>query len=290
MKFCVIVNPYFDSEDYLYQAKRIKEEFALRSIECDILNNKNFLARIEDSNISTKLQDYTAIIFWDKDKYLLEMLDRAGFKIFNSKDAIEVCDDKMMTYIALTKNAIRMPKTLPGLLCFTKNAHISNETINEIESTFKYPLIIKESFGSLGKSVYLIQNREELISKLEEVKCVPHLIQEYIETSKGKDIRVIAIGGKAIGAMMRISNGDFRSNIGAGGSGIKVELDDEIIKISNNIAQALGLDYCGIDLLLDKDGYSVCEVNSNAFFKTFEKATNINVASKYVDYILSKLN
>ena len=290
MKFCVIVNPYFDSEDYLYQAKRIKEEFDLRSIECDILNNKNFLARIENGNISTKLQDYTAIIFWDKDKYLLEMLDRAGFKIFNSKDAIEVCDDKMMTYIALTKNAIRMPKTLPGLLCFTKNAHISNETINEIENTFKYPLIIKESFGSLGKSVYLIQNREELISKLEEVKCVPHLIQEYIETSKGKDIRVIAIGGKAIGAMMRISNGDFRSNIGAGGSGIKVELDDEIIKISNNIAQALGLDYCGIDLLLDKDGYSVCEVNSNAFFKTFEKATNINVASKYVDYILSKLN
>ena len=290
MKFCVIVNPYFDSEDYLYQAKRIKEEFALRSIECDILNNKNFLARIEDSNISTKLQNYTAIIFWDKDKYLLEMLDRAGFKIFNSKDAIEVCDDKMMTYIALTKNAIRMPKTLPGLLCFTKNAHISNETINEIENTFKYPLIIKESFGSLGKSVYLIQNREELISKLEDVKCAPHLIQEYIETSKGKDIRVITIGGKAIGAMMRISNGDFRSNIGAGGSGIKVELDDEIIKISNNIAQALGLDYCGIDLLLDKDGYSVCEVNSNAFFKTFEKATNINVASKYVDYILSKLN
>ena len=290
MKFCVIVNPYFDSEDYLYQAKRIKEEFNLRSIECDILNNKNFLARIEDGNISKKLQDYTAIIFWDKDKYLLEMLDRAGFKIFNSKDAIEVCDDKMMTYIALTKNAIRMPKTLPGLLCFTKNAHISNETINEIENTFKYPLIIKESFGSLGKSVYLIQNRDELASKLEEVKCVPHLIQEYIETSKGKDIRVIAIGGKAIGAMMRISNGDFRSNIGAGGSGIKVELDDEIIKISNNIAQALGLDYCGIDLLLDKDGYSVCEVNSNAFFKTFEKATNINVASKYVDYIMSKLN
>ena len=129
MKFCVIVNPYFDSEDYLYQAKRIKEEFNLRSIECDILNNKNFLARIENGNISTKLDDYTAIIFWDKDKYLLEMLDRAGFKIFNSKDAIEVCDDKMMTYIALTKNAIRMPKTLPGLLCFTKNAPISNETI-----------------------------------------------------------------------------------------------------------------------------------------------------------------
>ncbi len=289
MKIVIIVNPYFKSEEYLYQANRLKEEFELRDVECEILNNENFLARIEDGNITTNLE-CDGIIFWDKDKYLLRMLDKLGYRIFNQKDAIEVCDDKMLTYISLAKNAIRMPKTLPGLLCFTKNAPISLESINEIEKTFKYPLVIKESYGSLGKGVYLINNREELISKLEEIKCVPHLIQEYIETSKGKDIRVIVVGGKAIGAMMRKSDSDFRSNIGAGGSGTKVTLDEDMIAISEKIAQTLGLDYCGIDLLLDKDGYTVCEVNSNAFFKTFEKATNINVASQYVDYILSKLN
>ena len=289
MKIVIIVNPYFKSEEYLYQANRLKEEFELRKVECEILNNENFLARIEDGNITTSLA-CDGIIFWDKDKYLLRMLDILGYRIFNQKDAIEVCDDKMLTYISLAKNAIRMPKTLPGLLCFTKNAPISSESINEIEKTFKYPLVIKESYGSLGKGVYLINNREELISMLEEIKCVPHLIQEYIETSKGKDIRVIVVGGKAIGAMMRKSDSDFRSNIGAGGSGTKVTLDEDMIAISEKIAQTLGLDYCGIDLLLDKDGYTVCEVNSNAFFKTFEKATNINVASQYVDYIFSKLN
>ena len=289
MKIAIIVNPYFKSEEYLYQANRLKEEFELRNVECEILNNENFLARIEDNNITTNLA-CDGIIFWDKDKYLLRMLDKLGYRIFNQKDAIEVCDDKMLTYISLAKNAIHMPKTLPGLLCFTKNAPISSESLLEIEKAFKYPLVIKESYGSLGKGVYLIQNREELVAKLEEIKCVPHLIQEYIESSKGKDIRVIVVGGKAIGAMMRKSESDFRSNIGAGGSGTKVTLDKDMIAISEKIAQTLGLDYCGIDLLLDKDGYTVCEVNSNAFFKTFEKATNINVASQYVDYILSKLN
>ena len=289
MKIAIIINPYFKSEEYLYQANRLKEEFELRNVECEILNNENFLARIEDNNITTSLA-CDGIIFWDKDKYLLRMLDKLGYRIFNQKDAIEVCDDKMLTYISLAKNAIRMPKTLPGLLCFTKNAPISSKSILEIEKAFKYPLVIKESYGSLGKGVYLIQNREELVAKFEEIKCVPHLIQEYIESSKGKDIRVIVVGGKAIGAMMRKSESDFRSNIGAGGSGTKVTLDEDMIAISEKIAQTLGLDYCGIDLLLDKDGYTVCEVNSNAFFKTFEKATNINVASQYVDYILSKLN
>ena len=289
MKFCVIVNAYFDSEDYLYQAKRIKEEFALRGIQCDIIKNDNYLAKIEDNDIKIS-SEYDGVIFWDKDKYLLRMLDKQGCKIFNNKDAIEVCDDKMLTYIALAKNAIRIPNTLPGLLCFTKDAKISNSTINAIENEFEYPLIIKESFGSLGKGIYLINNREELLSTLEKLKCTPHLIQEFIETSKGKDIRVIVVGHKAIGAMLRQSNGDFRSNIGAGGSGLKVELDKDMIEISEKISKVLDLDYCGIDLLIADNGYVVCEVNSNAFFKTFEKATNINVASQYVDYILTKFN
>lgn len=288
MKCAVIVNSYFDSEDYLYQAKRLQEEFTLLGVTCDILKNDTYLVRIVNNDVKVSF-DYDFVIFWDKDKYLLRLLDKAGYRVFNNSKAIEICDDKMLTYIELAKNAIRIPNTIPGLLCFTKDAKIQHKTIYSIENALSYPMIIKESYGSLGKGIYLVKDREELINTLEKVKMVPHLIQEYIKESKGMDIRVIVIGGKAIGAMKRESSSDFRSNIGAGGKGTVYPMNDELISISEKISEVLNLDYCGIDLLLGEDGYIVCEVNSNAFFKTFEKATSINVANQYAKYILSKL-
>ena len=53
-------------------------------------------------------------------------------------------------------------------------------------------------------------------------------------------------------------------------------------------SRALGLDYCGVDLLFGGSGALVCEVNSNAFFRTFESATGINVAAAYARYTVEK--
>jgi glutathione synthase/RimK-type ligase-like ATP-grasp enzyme len=45
-----------------------------------------------------------------------------------------------------------------------------------------------------------------------------------------------------------------------------------------------------MDFLIDKDGTPIlCEVNSNAFFKGFEKVTGINVAKKYAEFIIKDL-
>ena len=48
-------------------------------------------------------------------------------------------------------------------------------------------------------------------------------------------------------------------------------------------------DFKGIDFLLASDGYLLCEVNSNAFFKEFEIVTKINVAELYAKHIVSSL-
>ena len=285
MKGFILINAYYDREDYLYQAKRLKEEFAKRGVDANIIRNNQFDLAIENGNLISKYKDYDFCVFLDKDKYALSILDKLGVRLYNQKDAILNCDDKMLTYIELANNGISMPKTLPGILCFDKSATIKIETIDEIEK-LGYPLIAKESFGSLGKGIYKIENRDELLKVAEEIKCKPHLFQEDIKESFGKDLRVIVIGGKVVGGMIRKSNGDFRSNIAEGGSGEKAKLSDEIIELSEKIAKLLKLDYCGLDLLFGKNGPILCEVNSNAFFATFEKVTNINVAKLYVEHIL----
>ena len=90
--------------------------------------------------------------------------------------------------------------------------------------------------------------------------------------------------------MCRQNTKDFRSNIEIGGIGKKAELKQNYIDICEKVAQILNLDYCGIDLLIDKNNTPlVCEVNSNAFFGMFEKITDINVAKIYAEYILASV-
>jgi glutathione synthase/RimK-type ligase-like ATP-grasp enzyme len=42
-------------------------------------------------------------------------------RLFNSADAIEACDDKMLTYMKLLHFHIAMPKTVPGPLHYGVN-------------------------------------------------------------------------------------------------------------------------------------------------------------------------
>lgn len=289
MKGIILINAYLDSREYLYEAERLQEEFSRLHVSAEIKRIDDYPLIIADGKIKNELADFDFCVYLDKDKYALTMLEKAGVKVFNSANAIMTCDDKMTTYITLSGSGVPMLKTLPGILCYDQKEKIKEKSILKIEKELEYPLIVKESYGSLGKRVYLVKNRAELLSTLEIVKTKPHLLQEYVRESEGRDLRVIVIGQKVVGGMERISNGDFRSNVGAGGVGKATMVGDEVKNIAENIAKTLDLDYCGIDFLEKEDGVVVCEVNSNAFFYTFERVTNINVAKIYSEYILSKI-
>lgn len=289
MKGLILVNAYSESEEYLYQAKRLKEEFALLSVEVDIKKNDSFPLIIENSCIASALGGYSFCIYWDKDKYILSMLEKTGLPVFNSRAAILNCDDKMQTYIELAGRGIPLPETLPGLLCYSEAEQIKASTLERVEKKLGYPLIIKESYGSLGGGVYLVNNRAELLDCMEKVKCREHLYQEFVESSYGRDLRIIVIGNEVIGGMLRSSESDFRSNIASGGKAEPFEVTEDLKELALKVSKALGLDYCGIDILFSEKGPIVCEVNSNAFFCSFEKTTKINVAKKYAEYILNHI-
>ena len=289
MKGLILTNAYSTQSEALYQPNRLKEEFEKLGVRVDILQN-DFFPFCTYGTINSKISQYDFCIYLDKDKYVLKCIESVGIPLFNGFDAIETCDDKMMTYIALANAGIPTPKTLPGLLCYDRTCPIKTSSVEVIERELGYPVIIKECYGSLGKGVYLAREREKLVSVMEKVKCTPHLFQSFISSSYGRDLRVIVIGDKVVGAMLRQSNGDFRSNITAGGKGTAYPVSKEIETLALACAKTLGLDYCGIDLLFTERGFTVCEVNSNAFFGGFESATGINVASLYASYILDKIS
>ena len=222
--------------------------------------------------------------------YQSEILTNLGIRLFNSHESIRVCDDKGSTYIALTKGGINTPKTIFAPLCYNKDMPIKKEWAQQIGQQLGFPLIVKQSFGSMGKGVYKADNLTELLNLMQQLKLTPHLYQQYLDAVKGVDIRVIVIGGKAVCAMERRNVNDFRSNIAQGGSGYKIQLQKEFAQVAQECAKILGLDYCGVDLLYDKDNKPcVCEVNSNAFFDGIESTTGFNVAKCYAQHIIKTI-
>ena len=285
-KGLILINAYSRLKSSLNQSERLKEELERLNVCVDIYPNDFFASQIDSfGNIKTKTEGYDFCIYLDKDKYISHMLEKSGLRLFNSHTAIEVCDDKMLTSITLANSKIPMPKTLAGLLCYDGGAEIGKSVFDSVESELGYPLIVKTSYGSLGKGVFKADNREDLIKIANNLKCTPHLFQQFIKSSSGRDIRVIVIGGKFTAAMVRQSKGDFRSNLELGGTATAINPPQEVISLCERTAKLLKLDYCGIDVLFGEDGYYICEVNSNAFFGGIEKATKVNVAKAYAEYI-----
>ena len=179
---------------------------------------------------------------------------------------------------------------IPSPLCYNKTATVNERFLQKVADELGFPLVVKTSYGSFGAGVHLVHGMPELREIAQKLLHTPHFFQAYIESSKGRDIRVIVVGGKVLGGMeRRAQEGEFRSNIELGGTGSAVELDERYIQTAEHVANVLGLDYCGVDLLEGEDGPVLCEVNSNAFFEGFERATGIDVADAYAKHIVNTL-
>jgi gamma-F420-2:alpha-L-glutamate ligase len=213
-------------------------------------------------------------------------LENLGVLVLNSSQSIELSKDKLATLQYLTSNNIPIPKTI--LAKFPINMKI-------IEKEFSYPIILKTVSGSFGKGVFLCEKRTKLQDTLDLIEAskdptVNIILQEFVKSSKGRDIRVIVIGGRPLGAMLRTAKrGKFKANYSAGGNVSPLPMDPTIEWLAVESARILNLDIAGVDILFDGNKYVVCEVNSAPGFEGFEKATGINVPKAIFEYIKIRL-
>ena len=292
MKGLIVINAYPSGEKFFKQAERIAKALNELGVETEILRNGEVsaLLRADGSLEIFPKRKYDFAVYLDKDKYLGNLLKQTGLRLFNSPRAVELCDDKMSTYLALSKAGVPIIDSIPAPLCYTPNAKTDEVFLGRVEKTLGYPLVVKKSYGSFGAGVALAENRQELIALSQAFLYEPHFYQRYCKEGAGRDIRVLVVGGKVIAAMERVAReGEFRSNIELGGEGRKIVLSENCIQTAVAAANALGLDYCGVDLLQTENGAAVCEVNSNAFFEGLEKTTGINVAAAYARYIFDEI-
>ena len=290
-KGLIITNAFKVWDSVHHMVKRLQEEFKTFGIEMDVKSNSEILVYIDKTgNIKSKELPYDFIVFLDKDYYISTMLEKAGYRLFNKAESIRYCDDKMLTHLMLANHNIKMPITIPFPLKYAEGS--KEEFLNNVMNILSFPFIVKEVYGSLGEQVYLVHNKEELEVVENKIKDRPHIYQEYIASSFGKDMRVVVIGGKVVAHMKRVAQNDneFRSNIETGGVGLQPILEKEFADEAIKVASILGLDYCGLDLLYGPNNEPIlCEVNANAYLEPIEKYSKKNVAIEYVKYIIDEI-
>lgn len=280
----LITNKYYISNSFENLKLLFLESAKRRNIELLIYNNLDVIKILSKNNYSKP--DF--VLFWDKDVKLANYIEHQRIKVFNSSESIRLCDDKSLTYLKLLNCNIKQPKTVFSPLLYYHNASEDNDFISFIISKFEFPLVFKECFGSFGKQVYLINNVDELKDKIRSVDSWPYIIQEFIKTSYGKDLRIYVVGGEVKAVMKRENTkGDFRANIEMGSQGTLYNANNKQIDMAVRVSKELGLDFGGIDLLFGENEEPIfCEANSNAYFNELNKVANVKTEDYIFDHIL----
>ena len=282
MKGYLIVNSFMKTEKFVSLYEMLSVAFKKHHVDLIIKKASDISLKVGAK--LTEKPDFA--IFWDKDIYLAERLENAGVRLFNSKRAVMLCDNKILMYQALQEKGIKIPKTFIAPKTFEGLEYSDRSFLKEVEKEIGYPMIIKEAYGSFGEQVYLANNEEEANKIINSIGYKDFLMQEFIVSSKGRDIRINVVGDHAVVSMLRENTNDFRSNISNGGHGSLYQPDNDYIDLAIKAAKALGLDFAGVDVMFGKEGPIICEVNSNPQFASTLKATGVNLADYIADYIL----
>ncbi len=211
---------------------------------------------------------------------LLRHLETMGIYTLNESIAISRSRDKFRSLQLLARKGIPMP--------LTSFAQSPDDTEDLIRMVGGAPLVIKLLEGTQGKGVILADSHQSAVSIINAFKGMSAniLVQEFIEESRGTDIRCFVIGDKVVAAVKRqAKEGDFRANVHQGGKAVKVKLSPQERAIAVSSAKTMGLKVAGVDIIRSNHGPLVLEINSSPGLEGIEAATHINIAGKIIQYI-----
>lgn len=217
---------------------------------------------------------------------IIRHLERLGVLVVNSSEAIETVKDKLYTQQILASSNLPVPNTM--LVKFPVDLKL-------VEKNLGFPVVVKTLAGMQGSGVFLSENPksfEDLMNLVESTKPNANIIlQEFISDSRGRDLRVMIVGGRAVACMQRAAtDGGFKANVSRGGSSESYTMTPEIELLAIEAARILHLDIAGVDLLFDHDSFKICEVNSSPGFKGLERChDDLNVAEEIFRYMKVRL-
>ncbi|MDG4945359.1 30S ribosomal protein S6--L-glutamate ligase [Weeksellaceae bacterium KMM 9713] len=278
---------------YIYSTSRLIEEAKNRGhkvvvvdpLKCNLVMEKNEpnihvvkhkLERVDAiiPRIGSSITHYGSAVIRQ-----FEMMN--VFTALNS-NALLRSRDKLRSMQLLSRESIDFPKT------FYTNMNSSLEAEEILEFVGGAPIVVKVLEGTQGVGVMLLETKMAAISVIQAMHSLHAkiMVQEYIKEAGGKDLRVLIVNNKVVGAMVREGkDGDFRSNLHRGGTATQAKLSKEERFVALQACKAMGLQVAGVDLIRSDRGPLVLEVNSSPGLEGIEAATGVNIAESIIKFV-----
>jgi ribosomal protein S6--L-glutamate ligase len=274
-----------------YSTQRLKEACLRRGHSARVLNTLNFSLLVERAQPRLFYRDrllshYDAAIprigasVSSYGTAVVRQLEQMGVFTLNSAQAILTSRDKLRAFQILSAHEIAFPPT-----AFVRDRESARSALSQVGGA---PVIIKLTEGSQGAGVILADTKKSAESIIEAFLVARQdvIVQKFVSESRGRDLRVLVVGGRVVAAMRRRAAPDeFRSNVHRGGRTERARLSPELEALALKSAQILGLQVAGVDLIESDDGPLVLEVNSSPGLEGIENATGIDVAGTIVEHL-----
>ncbi len=256
--------------------------------EVDDLDLRNFHTSLNNGGSSIlykgeELDDYDCLMLRGSFRYAL--LQRSIARAYYDKlympinpEAFTLAHDKFLTLVELQKHGLAIPKTH-----YAATKDLAMYILNSVH----YPIIMKLQEGTHGKGVMIAESKESARTILDLLDNFgkAYIIQEFVQTDRMSDIRLIVVGRKVIAAYKRIAEaGDIRSNVHAGGTREKYEPNKNEKKLAIRAAKAIGIDICGVDVF-DSDEPSIIEINLSPALHSIHEVSNKNTLNDIAQYL-----
>lgn len=229
---------------------------------------------------------------------------------FNDQAVAGLCKDKDHTYHIL-KDVVNTPKTISFVdfntdekyQCYVthKNAEM---IIKEVEAHFHYPVVIKKNQGSLGRNVFLCQNKEEIKTAITTIfdrnnKDYDYVLlaQEFIPTAT--EYRAVFYRQKLLLVYERYGeksgdNKDFNCRYWETDKSQARYVDSPNLHQKINdfiqpIFDIISVNYVGFDLIIDEEGnLHFIEMNASPLYNHFIEDNGETHVTQIFEHILTQ--
>ncbi len=277
MKFSIV------ARSSTWHTDKLVEQGKLRGLEVEVVNLRSL------NGWQKMIDDLGDVVLWRSSSLpmplhrsiMMQRVDKNKY-LFNRSLAY----DTLLAHKLYQQKSINPLKTITGIPTYAFPS--LNQLLRSIKASYlSYPIVMKKNLSARGEGVYLLKDEEEV--RALKIDWKEYLFQNFIENDG--DVRVLVLGGVALGAMKRTKGaGNWKNNISQGGEGVDASTLFDTTDLRNkalSIASKFGLAFAGVDFIFDKKEqvWRFMEVNTVPQWQGFAAATGVDVTNKILDYV-----
>ena len=260
---------------------RVREPLANRGIAVEHVRAKERSLCVSDLQDGTETDEFDAFdAGFVYPSRLMEgsVVDtRLSVPWVNGRDAVVTSRNKAGVLATLDDAGLPTPRTV-----MVSNP-VGESVVVDAVAPLSYPVVVKPNSATRGVGVAKAHDVDSLLGIVDYLNLVhdyratgdkSYLIQEFLPDAR--DYRAMVVDGNYAGAVRRalpaaaLESGRWKHNVHRGADATGVDLPEHARRLTERTADALGIDYLGVDLLETDDRLVVNETNARP---TIDSAT-----------------